>query len=243
MLLPSNTTHVLQPLDVSVYSPVKQAWKRILNTYKLKTRAANIGKEDFPGLLKQLWDSSFKESHLIGGFRETGLYPFNQSAIPSWKIAPALPIQARSSTDTTVAGETPLRSELRKCFIDAIKPREERQPQCRKKVIIHYGEALTNDETIERLREAEEEKKKKKTKRGGKKGKKLPFLKMKGIAKYVAMNSRKARKKAVWDVTTAGGGYIASVQVFRSHPRRKYHGIAQSAHNSLTNSWKLVNLF
>ena len=173
MLLPSNTTHVLQPLDVGVYSPVKQAWKRILNTYKLKTRAANIGKEDFPGLLKQLWDSSFKESHLIGGFRETGLYPFNQSAIPSWKIAPALPIQARSSTDTTVAGETPLRSELRKCFIDAIKPREERQPQCRKKVnVIHYGEALTNDETIERLREAEEEKKKKKTKRGGKKGKK-----------------------------------------------------------------------
>ena len=27
MLLPSNTTHVLQPLDVGVFGPVKQAWK------------------------------------------------------------------------------------------------------------------------------------------------------------------------------------------------------------------------
>ena len=106
MLLPSNTTHFLQPLDVGVYGPVKQAWKRILNTYKMKTCAANIGKEEFPGLLQQLWESSFKESHLIGGFRETGLYPFNQSAIPSWKIAPALPMQAGSSTDTTVVAVT-----------------------------------------------------------------------------------------------------------------------------------------
>jgi hypothetical protein len=47
MLLPSNTTHVLQPLDVGVYGPLKQAWKKILAEYKLKTRAANTGKEEF----------------------------------------------------------------------------------------------------------------------------------------------------------------------------------------------------
>ena len=37
MLLPANTTHVLQPLDVGVYGPLKQAWKsRILPQYKRK---------------------------------------------------------------------------------------------------------------------------------------------------------------------------------------------------------------
>ena len=28
--LPPHTTHILQPLDVGVYGPVKQAWKKIL---------------------------------------------------------------------------------------------------------------------------------------------------------------------------------------------------------------------
>lgn len=77
MLLPANTTHVLQPLDVGVYGPLKQAWKsRILPQYKRETRAANITKEDFPKLVRQLWDISFKPQHLQGGFRESGLFPF-----------------------------------------------------------------------------------------------------------------------------------------------------------------------
>ena len=133
-----------------------------------------------------------------------------------------------------------MRSELRKCFIDAIKPTEERQPQCRKKVnVIHYGKALTfNDETIERLREAEEEKKKKKTKCGGKKAKKAAIPEDERHCQICGNEFKEGEEESC-----LGCGYIASVQVFRSHPRRKYHGIAQSAHNSLTNSWKLVNLF
>jgi hypothetical protein len=51
--LPPHTTHihvhVLQPLDVGAYSPLKQTWKRILKGYKLATLAANVSKENFPG--------------------------------------------------------------------------------------------------------------------------------------------------------------------------------------------------
>ena len=127
VLLPSNTTHVLQPLDVGVYGPIKQAWKSsILGQYKRKTRAANIDKEDLPKLVAQLWDISFKPKHLEGGFRETGLFPFTITAIPSWKYAAALPLQASSPKQNppSVVTETPLRAELRKCFIEAIKPTE-----------------------------------------------------------------------------------------------------------------------
>ena len=52
--LPPNTTHVLQPLDVGVYAPVKQAWRAVLREYKLNTRASNVDKEVFPKLLSQL---------------------------------------------------------------------------------------------------------------------------------------------------------------------------------------------
>ena len=127
MLLPSNTTHVLQPLDVGVYGPVKQAWKAILGKYKMSTRAANISKEDMPMLVGQLWDASFKPKHLKGGFKETGLFPLNKQAIPSWKVAPSLPLQPHDDSrpeqvpQLPQLSETPLRSELRRCFIEALR--------------------------------------------------------------------------------------------------------------------------
>ena len=47
--LPPHTTHILQPLDVGVYGPVKQAWKAIMKDYKTNI-AANVTKEAFPGM-------------------------------------------------------------------------------------------------------------------------------------------------------------------------------------------------
>lgn len=46
--LPPHSTHIVQPLDVGVYGPVKQEWKRILKEYKTTNMAANVTKEVFP---------------------------------------------------------------------------------------------------------------------------------------------------------------------------------------------------
>ena len=48
--LPPHCTHVLQPLDVGVYGPIKQEWKRILKEHKMTTMASNVTKEVFPGM-------------------------------------------------------------------------------------------------------------------------------------------------------------------------------------------------
>lgn len=47
--LPPHTTHVLQPLDVGVYGPVKKVWQGIVKSYKTTTLSANITKETFGG--------------------------------------------------------------------------------------------------------------------------------------------------------------------------------------------------
>ena len=52
--LPPNTTHILQPLDVGVFGPVKTAWRKILKDYKVRTRASNITKDVFPSLIAEL---------------------------------------------------------------------------------------------------------------------------------------------------------------------------------------------
>ena len=57
--LPPNSTHLLQPLDVAYFRPMKIAWKNIITDWKLKgkgRKAPSLPKDEFPKLLKILMD-------------------------------------------------------------------------------------------------------------------------------------------------------------------------------------------
>ena len=87
MSLPLNLTHIMQPLDISVFRPLKQAHSKILKEYKTATLAGNISKAVLPSLLNQLWDMSFKPSHLYSGFQATGIHPLKREAISNEKLS------------------------------------------------------------------------------------------------------------------------------------------------------------
>ena len=157
--LPPHTTHILQPLDVGVYGPFKQEWRRILKDYKTSTRAASVSKQVFPSLNRKLWDKAIKPQHCISGFRQSGIYPFNTSAIPSFKFSPSLPFQVGNSMPTTDSTETPLRTELWQFFVKTLQPKQTTdRPQKRRRIRGHYGEALTSDEVFQRMIEEDQEK-------------------------------------------------------------------------------------
>ena len=64
--LPSNATHLCQPLDVGCFGPAKRVWKVLLECWRLVTRSkGTIPKQVLPLLLKKLV-SSIKEGHLLG---------------------------------------------------------------------------------------------------------------------------------------------------------------------------------
>ena len=86
---PPHCKHVMQPLDVFVYSAVKTAWRKVLKEHQLTTCAAVVTKENFPALLLRLRELSFKPEHLKNGFIECGLCTLNKDAIPASKLCKA----------------------------------------------------------------------------------------------------------------------------------------------------------
>lgn len=190
LCFPSHATAVLQPLDVGVYGPAKQAWRKILKEYKLESRASKIDRTVFPTLIAKLWSQSFTKLHLQSGFRATGLYPLNRAAIPESRLAVSAVYRSECSRSpkeqkkatTSNAPSTPkrqhrerppptpqLRLHLKGHFTMLLQVKQQKDTSKKRRCELKiYGEALTSDEVLERIEEKEAQKKGKK--KGRKKG-------------------------------------------------------------------------
>lgn len=102
-LLPPNSTHLTQPLDVAVFRPMKIHWRSILHNFKKTTvgrlRQA-LPKDCFPALLTELFEkmSGTIKANLKSGFRKCGIVPID----PQQPIS-RLPQDAPASTATASA--------------------------------------------------------------------------------------------------------------------------------------------
>jgi hypothetical protein len=83
IFLPENSTHIMQPLDVAVFGPMKRHWReKVLSAWKEECERkgenfATIPKQVFPTLLKELLESKDYGPAIRSGFETTGLYPFS----------------------------------------------------------------------------------------------------------------------------------------------------------------------
>ena len=89
--LPSHTTHLLQPLDVSVMKPLKENYDKAAHTLFV-TQRQYIKKTDFPSLIAKTW-KQFQPQHAINGFKKTGIVPFNRGAISDESLKPIPPVE------------------------------------------------------------------------------------------------------------------------------------------------------
>jgi hypothetical protein len=98
---------------------MKNNWRLVLNTYYRQTRHAVVDKPAFPGLLKQLV-AKMKQSHLVGGFRGTGLWPLNPNAVRAEKIIDDDEEPSSSQAGNDVQATS--RKLLREAIVRAIVP-------------------------------------------------------------------------------------------------------------------------
>ncbi|KAJ8935021.1 hypothetical protein NQ314_013046 [Rhamnusium bicolor] len=77
--LPPNTTHILQPADVSVFKPLKSEWKNTIR--KWQSRSENVQccvtKLNFCKVFQETLENYEMKQHIINGFRKCGLYPLS----------------------------------------------------------------------------------------------------------------------------------------------------------------------
>ena len=85
--LPSHTSHRLQPCDVSVFSPLKTAYREEVE--HLERRGANtVNKEHFVLLYRQAREVALTARNIRSGWSKAGLFPFNPSRVLDGMSAP-----------------------------------------------------------------------------------------------------------------------------------------------------------
>lgn len=82
LCMPPHSSHILQPLDVGCFGPLKKAYGRQIET-RMKAGTTYISKEDFFEGFLGAYMESMTESNIKGGFRGAGIVPHDPEAVLS----------------------------------------------------------------------------------------------------------------------------------------------------------------
>jgi hypothetical protein len=88
LCLPANTTHRLQPLDVSVFGPLSTYWATACSRFRLD-RGYSISKYDVCSLFAEPWTTATSVKNIQAGFRNCGIWPFDPSKITISDMVPS----------------------------------------------------------------------------------------------------------------------------------------------------------
>jgi len=78
LALPPNTTHIIQPLDRGCFSPLKNQWKKTVQSYVAKSHGKAVMRYEFSALFAEAWYSAMTAKNIQAGFKISGIFPFNR---------------------------------------------------------------------------------------------------------------------------------------------------------------------
>ncbi len=72
----ANSTMVLQPFDVSIFSEVKSEWSRQVNKWMHENEGEVLMKSYFAQIFKEVWNNIATHSNIKKAFEKAGIFPF-----------------------------------------------------------------------------------------------------------------------------------------------------------------------
>ena len=89
VLLPANSTHLIQPLDISVFKPFKTVLKREVDSFMINNAVTAFSKKDSITITSKAWIEGIvnRKDNIISGFKASGLWPLSFSAMQArWRL-------------------------------------------------------------------------------------------------------------------------------------------------------------
>lgn len=146
--IPTNSTHLTQPLDVAFYGPLKRYWRAILDSWKKKInkKSQTITKEYFPSLLNKLYKEVVIEgtsNNLVSGFRKCGICPLDRSQVIS-----RLP-QTQSTEEIPVEQTVQTVSDAVLDMLRELRPSTSNNPRKKRtKVSVEAGKSIQLEDLV-----------------------------------------------------------------------------------------------
>ncbi|CAL4102780.1 unnamed protein product, partial [Meganyctiphanes norvegica] len=79
--LPPDATHIMQPLDVSCFKPLKVKYKEEADDFRHDNGLKSITLVNFSRVLMPAFNTAMTEENMKSGFRKSGIYPWNADAV------------------------------------------------------------------------------------------------------------------------------------------------------------------
>ena len=84
-----HTTHLVQPLDKNPFSMLDHHWNVGLRRHNTLKGGRKLTKSEFFGLFNVAWYKAMTPHTIQSGFKRSGIYPPDKTAIPLHKLEPA----------------------------------------------------------------------------------------------------------------------------------------------------------
>ena len=109
LCLPAHTSHILQPLDVGVFKSFKSSFNKACGNYMKQNPGRVITTDVLASMVGQAYPTAFTPVNIFSGFKKTGIYPFNPSAVDDRQLAPSTALLKKATpTSAATLSEQPL---------------------------------------------------------------------------------------------------------------------------------------
>ena len=89
LTLPPHCSHKLQPLDKTVYGPLKTYYNRSMDSFIRSHVGKGVNIYDIPTIANGAHQQAMTISNIVSGFRSAGIYPFNRYTFSDSEFAAA----------------------------------------------------------------------------------------------------------------------------------------------------------
>lgn len=86
---PPHCSHKLQPLDRSVFGPLKKAINSACDAWMRTNAGKTMTIYDIPGIIRTATPLAFTQDNIQAGFSKTGIYPYNRNTFREIDFAPS----------------------------------------------------------------------------------------------------------------------------------------------------------